>query len=139
MHSLTTRIVSELDQLYGLYQLAVDLAKRIDAADEAQTLRVLEARNKILDKTAAASKDAVALLRSFREERFIPANEKALVEEKRNLILDLGVRMQAVDNQVIRAMQGKLALIRKELAGHTERKNAIKAYITAPMATNLVE
>jgi hypothetical protein len=138
MHSLTTRIVAELDLLYGLYELAVDLAKRLEPGDETQTFRVLEARNKILDKTAASSKEVVGLLKSFREEKLVPANERALVEEKRNLILDLGVKMQAVDNQVIRAMQAKLAGIRKDLAGQTERKNAIKAYITAPMSANLV-
>jgi hypothetical protein len=134
MHSLTTRIVSELDQLYSLYQLAVDLAQRLEPSDETQTFRVLEARNKILDKTSLVSKEAVGLLKSFREEKLIPANEKALVEEKRNLILDMGVKMQAVDNQVIRAMQSRLAGVRKELAGATERKNAMKAYVNAPRA-----
>jgi hypothetical protein len=137
MHALTTKIVGELDLLYGLYQLAVDLVKKIEPDDETRTLRVIEARNRILDKTASASREAVALLRAFREERLIPANERALVEEKRNLILDLGLRMQAVDNQVIRAMQSRLAGVRKELAGSTERKNAMKAYIAAPVATNL--
>jgi hypothetical protein len=138
MHSLTTRIVSELDQLYGLYQLAVDLAKRLEPGDDNQTFRVIEARNRILDKTAAGSREAVALLRAFREEKLIPANERALVEEKRNVILDMGVKMQAVDNQVIRAMQTRLAGVRKELAGATERKNAMKAYVNAPRAHHLV-
>lgn len=134
MHSLTTRIVSELDQLYGLYQLAVDLAKRLEPGDETQTFRVIEARNRILDKTAQSSKEAVALLKAFREERLIPANEKALVEEKRNVILDMGVKMQAVDNQVLRAMQARLAGVRKELANATHRKNAMKAYVSSPRA-----
>jgi len=139
MHALTHKVVSELDMLYGLYQLALDLAARIEPDDEIRTQRVMEARNRILDKTAAASGEAVNLLKAFRLEKQIPANERALVEEKRNLILDLGVKMQVADGKVMRAMQARLAGVRKELAGQTERKNAIKAYIHAPLAHNLVE
>jgi hypothetical protein len=135
MHPLTTRLISELDQLFGLYQLAVDLSRRIQPDDEALTARVIEARQKILDRTAGTSRQASELLKAFREEKLIPANEKALVEEKRNLILDVSARMQAADSQVMRAMQAKLASIRKELAGQTERKNAARAYITAPASS----
>lgn len=139
MHPLTTRIVAELDLLYGLYQLAVDLSRRIKPEDEENTARVIEARQKILDRTAATSKEAGALLKAFREEKMMPANEKALVEEKRSLILDVAARMQAADNQVMRAMQLKLAAIRRELAGQTEKKNAMKAYINAPQAEMLIK
>ena len=132
MLALTHKLVAELDLLYGLYHLAVDLARRIQPEDEALTERVLEARAKLLDRTGAASEEVKKLLREFAEEKLVPANEKALVEEKRKLILDLGTRIQAADHQVIRAMQGKLAGIRKELAGQTERRNAIRAYIQAP-------
>jgi len=132
MHPLTAKIVAELDQLYGLYQLAVDLSRRIRPDDEETTARVLEARQKILDRTAAGSREAAALLKSFREEKLMPANERALVEEKRSLILDIAAKMQAADSQVMRAMQAKLAALRKEMAGQTEKKNAARAYITAP-------
>ncbi len=134
MHPLTAKIVAELDQLFGLYQLAVDLSKRISPDDEETTARVIEARQKILDRTAAGSREAAALLKSFREEKLMPANEQALVEEKRNLILDIAAKMQAADNQVMRSMQAKLAALRKEMAGQTEKKNAARAYITAPQA-----
>lgn len=137
MNPLTTRLISELDLLYGLYQLATDLSRRIRPDDEENTLRVIEARQKILDRSAAASKEAAALLKAFREERMMPANETALVEEKRSLILDIAAKMQAADNQVMRAMQVKLGSIRRELAGQTERRNAMKAYITAPQAQML--
>ncbi|HKP94153.1 MAG TPA: hypothetical protein VJ385_00210 [Fibrobacteria bacterium] len=139
MHPLTQQIVSELDMLYGLYQMAVDLTKRIRAEDEATTQRVLDARQKVLDHTDKASKDLAALLKAFRAEKLIPSNETALVEEKRNLILDVGARIQAVDHQMIRQMQAKMAEIRKELAGQTERKNAVKAYIKAPQPQLLVQ
>ena len=69
----------------------------------------------------------------------MPANEKALVEEKRSLILDVAAKMQAADNQVMRAMQIRLASIRRELAGQTEKKNAMKAYINAPQAEMLLK
>lgn len=138
MHHLTSKIVAELDLLYGLYQLAVDLAKRIKPEDEENTARVIEARQKILERTAATSKEAAALLKAYKEERIIPANERALVEEKRNLIVDIGARMQQADNQVMRLMQAKLASLRREMAGQTEKKNAIKAYINAPQAQALI-
>jgi hypothetical protein len=138
MHALTVQIVAELDQLYGLYQLAVDLSRRIKPDDEATTARVIEARQKILERTAVSSKEAAGLLKAFKEERMLPANERALVEEKRSLILDIAAKMQAADNQVMRLMQAKLAAVRREMAGQTEKKNAIKAYITAPQATALI-
>lgn len=138
MHPLTSKIVAELDLLYGLYQLAVDLAKRIKPEDEENTARVIEARQKILDRTAATSREAAALLKAYKEERIIPANERALVEEKRSLIVDIGARMQQADNQVMRLMQAKLASLRREMAGQTEKKNAIKAYINAPQAQALI-
>ena len=133
MHPLTQKLVSELDLLYGLYQMAVDLAKRIKPDDEEGIGRMLEARRKILERTGTASQEVIGLLQSYKSERLIPANEKALVEEKRNLILDLAVKIQAADHQAVRAMLAKLASIRKELAGQTELKNAAKAYIQAPL------
>ncbi len=132
MHPLTQKIVAELDMLYGLYQMAVDLTKRIQPQDEDKTRRVLDARQKILDHTDKGSKELTELLKAFRAERLIPSNEMALVEEKRNLILDVTARIQAVDHQMIRQMQAKMTEIRKELAAQTERKNAVKAYIKAP-------
>jgi hypothetical protein len=132
MHPLTQKIVAELDMLYGLYQMAVDLTKRIRPDDEATTQRVLEARQKVLDHTDKASKELTGLLKAFRAEKLIPSNETALVEEKRNLILDVGARIQAVDHQMIRQMQAKMTELRKDLASHTERKNAVRAYIRAP-------
>ena len=135
MLPLTTKVVAELDVLYGLYQLAVDLARRIQPDDETLTQRVLEARQKLLERTGAASQEVKKLLKAFAEEKLVPANEKALVEEKRKLILDLGTRIQAADHQVVRAMQAKLGTIRRELAGQTERKNAIQAYLRSPQAT----
>lgn len=134
MHELTQKITAELDMLYGLYQMAVDVTKRIRPEDEEKTQRVLDARQKILDHTSRSSEELVVLLKAFHAERLIPSNEKALVEEKRNLIQDVGARIQAADHQMIRQMQAKMSEIRRELADQTERKNAMKAYIRAPQA-----
>lgn len=132
MHALTQKVVAELDVLYGLYQMAADVTRKIVPDDEAKIQKVLDARQKILDHTGRASEALAGLLRELRAERLIPANERALVEEKRNLLLDAGTRIQAIDHQMIRQMQAKMAEIRKELAVQTERKNAAKAYIQAP-------
>lgn len=138
MNPLTHQIVTELDVLYGLYQMAVDLSKRIVAEDEDKTQRVLEARQKILEHTGAAARQVVDLMKAFQAEKIIPSNEKALVDEKRNLILDMGARMKAADHQMLRQMQTKLSEIRKELASQTERKNVLKAYIQAPKSQLMV-
>ena len=39
MHELTQKITAELDMLYGLYQMAVDLTKRIRPEDEEKIWR----------------------------------------------------------------------------------------------------
>jgi hypothetical protein len=132
MHTLTQKIISEIDVLYGLYQMAADVTRKILPEDEARIQKVIDAREKILAHTAQASQTLSGLLKEFQAERLVPSNERALVEEKRNLLLDAGTRIQAIDHQMIRQMQGKMAEIRKELATYTERKNAAKAYIRAP-------
>ena len=132
MHALTEKLTTELDVLYGLYQMAADLAKRIRPEDEVTVARVLEARKKILDHTSESSRQVVTMLQAFQAEKWIPSNEKALVDEKRRLLLDLGLKMQATDNQAVRVLQAKVQSVRGELALQTERKNGIKAYIQAP-------
>src|SRR3954469_25614844 len=132
MHALTYKIIAEIDGLYGLYQMAADVTRKIDPEDEARIQKVIEAREKILDHTGRASQALAGLLKELQSERLLPANERALVEEKRNLLLDAGARIQAIDHQMVRQMQAKMAEIRKNLASQTERKNAAKAYIQAP-------
>jgi hypothetical protein len=132
MHPLTQKVIAEIDVLYGLYQMAADVTRKIVPEDEARIQKVIEAREKILEHTAQASNALSALLKDLQAERLIPSNERALVEEKRNLLLDAGARIQAIDHQMIRQMQSKMAEIRKQLATYTERKNAAKAYIRAP-------
>ena len=138
MHALTQKIVTELEVLYGLYQMAADVTKKILPEDEERIQRVLEARQKILDHTTKASAALATLLKAYQAERLIPGNERALVEEKRNLLMDAGARIQAVDHQMIRQMQAKLGEIRKDMAEHTERKNVMKAYMKTPQPQLLV-
>lgn len=132
MHVLTQQVVAELDVLYGLYQMAADVTRKLAPEDEAKIQKVLDARQRILDHTSRASEALSASLKRFQAERVIPSNERALVDEKRNLLLDAGARIQAIDHQMIRQMQAKMAEIRKDLASQTERKNAAKAYLQAP-------
>jgi hypothetical protein len=137
MHALTQQVVAELDVLYGLYQMAGDVTRKLAPEDEIKIQKVLEARQRILDHTSRASEALSASLKRFQVERIIPSNERALVDEKRNLLLDAGARIQAIDHQMIRQMQAKMAEIRKDLASQTERKNAAKAYLQAPQAQML--
>jgi hypothetical protein len=108
------------------------VTRKLAPEDEAKIQKVLDARQRILDHTARASEALSASLKRFQAERVIPSNERALVDEKRNLLLDAGARIQAIDHQMIRQMQAKMGEIRKDLAAQTERKNAAKAYLQAP-------
>ncbi len=133
IHPITKQLVGELDLLYGLYQLAIEYGQKITPDDDQAGLW-LDAREKILHRTDIASKEVVKLLQQFESVPLTPANEKALVEEKRFLIADLGLKMKAADNRTLKAMQIKLAEIRGQMASQTERKNAMRAYIQAPLA-----
>jgi hypothetical protein len=137
MQPITRQLISELDLLYGLYQLALDYGQKIKPDDDQATIW-LAARDKILQRTDAASGETVRLLKQFELHHNIPANEKALVEEKRFLIADLGIKMNVADNKILKSMLVKMSQIRHELADQIERKNAIKAYIQAPMARSYV-
>ena len=133
MHPITRQLISELDLLYGLYQLALDYGQKIKPDDDQADIW-LTARDKILQRTDTASGETIRLLKQFELQPNIPANEKALVEEKRFLIADLGIKMNAADNKILKTMLIKMSQIRHELANQIERKNVIKAYIQAPMA-----
>ncbi len=138
MHALTHKIVAELDLLYGLYQLALDYTRKMQPENEDGLTRWLDARQKILNRTEASSHEAAQLLQVFDIERQVPSNERALVEEKRNMIHDVIQQIHHADNFVLKAMHSKLSEVRRELANHNERKNAIKAYIRAPISTMAV-
>ncbi len=135
MQTLTQQIVSNLDVLFGLYQLALDYAKKISPEEEEEALKWIGYRAKILDRTEHVSREAAAMLREFDALRNVPAAERALVEEKRNLIQDLSFKMNHVDNLLLRNLQTRLADVRQELAVQNHRKDAIKAYIRAPGVT----
>ncbi len=137
MLPLTERLVGELDMLYGLYLLAMDHVRQLDAEDEEASARILDAREKVLERTTQAAAAATRLLRAFEVERNIPAGERALVEEKRRMIQDVMTRLQQADSQVLRAMHSRFSALRRELARHTERRDVIRAYITAPAAASL--
>jgi hypothetical protein len=132
MLPLTQRVIAELDVLYGLYLLALDQSRQLEPEDEDSITRVLETRDKVLERTAASAAEASKLLKALETERNVPANETALVEEKRRMILDVVGRLQLADSQMLRGMHASLSALRRELARHVERKDAIKAYITAP-------
>jgi hypothetical protein len=134
MLPITERIVAELDVLYGLYLLAMDHVRKLEAEDEGAAIKLLDARDKVLDRTAKAAEEASRLLRIFETAHNVPAGERALVEEKRRMILDVVRRLQQADSQVMRAMHFRFSALRRELARHTERREAIRAYITAPAA-----
>lgn len=135
MQPITENLVRELDLLFSLYELAADYASRIQPGEMEEAGKYLEARQKILSRTEISAREVLRLSRLFDEGRNIPLSERALVEERRNMIYDLSLRMQRLDSQILKVMQQKLTEVRKELAGQTERTSAIKAYIKAPQAT----
>ncbi len=132
MQTLTHQIVGHLDVLYGHYQLALDYARKISPEEDGEALKWIGYRQKILDRTESISREAAAMLREFDVMKNVPASERALVEEKRNLIQDISFKMNHVDNQLLRNLQSRLSEVRFELAAQNNRKDAIKAYIRAP-------
>lgn len=134
MHPVTEKLSGSLDLLYGLYLLALDHVAAADAEDDEALVGLLEARDGLVARTTAAAEEARKLFPSFDAEKRVPASERALVEEKRRMIHDVTAKLQRADHQLLRAMHARMGVLRKELAGQQERKQAIKAYITAPVA-----
>ncbi len=134
MHPVTEKLSGSLDLLYGLYLLALDHVAAADAEDDEALIGLLEARDGLVARTTAAAEEARKLFPSFDAETRVPASERALVEEKRRMIHDVTAKLQRADHQLLRAMHARMGVLRKELAGQQERKHAIRAYITAPVA-----
>ncbi len=138
MLSITDKVVQELDLLYGLYELAIDLSKKLEPDDPAETQKWLDSRQRILARTGESSKEALLHLNAFDAMTMVPANERALVDEKRRMIQDLSLKMTLVDNQIIKKMHSKMSLLRAELARGTQRKNAAKSYLATSMTQRLM-
>ncbi len=132
MLPITERVITELDVLYGLYLLALDESNRLVPDDDESIVRTLESRDKILTRTEAAASEALKWMQAMDEEKNIPVNELALIAEKRRMILDVVGKITRTDSLVLREMHSRLGALRRELARHGERRNAIHAYITAP-------
>lgn len=131
MHFATTDLARQLDMLYGLYQLALDLCQSI-SMDEPELLnkRLIE-RQRLVRKTESIALEAQTALRDY-EGLAVPANEKALIAEKRQMILDILGRTCDVENTVLRAMHSRMVLVRHELVGMDTNKRAIAAYQKTP-------
>lgn len=138
MDRLTSRTASELDVLYGLYQLALDYTDKIKPDDENEVSKWLETRQRILGKTDKASKTAAALLKEFAKKTNITASERALIEEKKNMIKDLLPILTKKEYELLNKMHYKMGSIRTELAGMARKQTAAKAYINAPKSKLMV-
>ena len=138
MLPITQQITSEMDVLYGLYQLAIDYTSKIHPEKEVDNVKWLDTRQRILGKTAVVAQNAAELLKDFKTINNVPANERALIEEKKNLINDTLGRMRMKEIDVMKIMSSKMKSLRGELANITQRKKAAHAYITAPRATMTV-
>jgi hypothetical protein len=134
MHPITVKLSASLDLLYGLYLLALDHVATADADDDEGLTGLLNARDSLIARTTTSAAEAQKHFSVFDHETRVPAAERALIEEKRRMIQDVTAKLQRADHQLLRAMHNRMGVLRKELAGQQERKQAIKAYITAPVA-----
>ena len=105
MLPITSQIASEMDVLYGLYKLANDFTRKIEPGKDQEVTKWLDTRQRILSKTAASSKFAAVLLKALEKEQNVPANEKALIEEKKNLVNDAMKNMQRTEYEILKKMK----------------------------------
>ncbi len=132
MHAITQQVAAELDVLYGLYQLALDYTGKIKPEEEGEVLKWLQTRQRILGKTDIASKNAGALLKVFKTTKNIPANEQALILEKKKMIRDLLTTLRKTEFDLMKKMRTKMDSLRGELADVTRKNQAASAYVNAP-------
>jgi hypothetical protein len=132
MHSATLSLGRQLDMLYGLYMLALDLCRGIAVDDDEIMSRALIERQRLLRKTAAIADEAQAALRVYEEMPGFPANEQALITEKRHMILDVLGRLSEAENTMLKAMHTRMVGVRHELVRMDSRKRAINAYGQMP-------
>jgi len=134
MQTATQSVTRQLDMLYGLYELALDLCKSITPTDDDGTIKRIKERERLLLRTSQISEVAQVELKTFSAIPGIPANERALVEEKRQMILDVLARISQAEHQTMKAMHATMVSVRHELMQHTEKSHAISAYRNAPVA-----
>jgi hypothetical protein len=131
MLPITSQTAAELDVLFGLYQLAIEYTKKMER-DETHLVKWMDTRQRILGKTACASEKAVHLLKTFRITPNIPANEKALIDEKKNMIKEILPLIQQAEYKIMKKMNLRMKAIRSELAGLGRKQQASAAYLKAP-------
>lgn len=131
MHSATLALGRQLDMLYSLYELALDLCQSLTLQEPEMLGKRLNERQRLLRKTEAIAAEAQQALRAF-ETLAVPANEKALIAEKRQMVLDLLGRMCEAENAVLKAMHGHMVGVRHELVRMNSNKRAISAYVKTP-------
>lgn len=131
MHSATLALGRQLDMLYSLYELALDLCKSLTLQEPEMLGKRLTERQRLLRKTEAIAAEAQQALRAF-DTLAVPANEKALIAEKRQMVLDLLGRMCDAENAVLKAMHGHMVGVRHELVRMDTQKRAITAYGKTP-------
>ncbi len=137
MQTITKQVISELDVLFGLYQLALDYTDKIEGHSQENVQKGLDVRQRIIGKTAPCAKAAANLLKVFACAQNIPANERALVEEKRQMVKDTVSIMQRKEFGLMTGLAKNMKFIRAELAGINKKQIAAKAYIQAPRAAAL--
>jgi hypothetical protein len=131
MHLATTELARQLDMLYGLYTLALDLCQSISMEEpELMNKRLIE-RQRLVRKTETIALEAQVALRKY-ETLSVPANEKALISEKRQMILDILGRTCDAENAVLRSMYQRMVVVRQELVRMDTSKRAIAAYQKTP-------
>ena len=72
------------------------------------------------------------LLKEFKIHKNISASERALIDEKKNMIKDLFTTLRKNEFELLSKMHLRMGSIRSELAGITKKKEASKAYMNAP-------
>lgn len=134
MHPITQELVQELDILYGLYQLALEVTLSITDDSSEDIVRCLDSRQRLITRTKQTSEKCKRLFRLFLSTTNLPANQHELIAEKKRLVKDELVQLQKAEMTLMRRIHVQMNRLKTDLVVMNKRSQATIAYIQAPRA-----
>jgi|GEM_PF-3083246 len=135
MHPVTQELVQELDILFGLYQLVLEVTCTVTQgpkAEGAAVITCLDSRQRLMTRIKNATDKSVRLSRLFVTNNQILTNEKELVAEKKRMVQDAWNQVQKTEQVLMQRLTSHLQGMRSEMIDVNKKSRATEAYIQAP-------
>lgn len=133
MQTSVKQLVTQMDDAYKLFLLALELGEKIRQTTEvADITKLMDDRWRLCNRTHKAMLAIKLQLLEAQASPAITASEKAFLNEKRRLLRDLSPRFTVQSNELRRYMAKKLETLRSEKVSLRRNTHAIKQYISAP-------